>query len=144
MVPELVEAARVEIGGRQGRRFRQLPLHADRTLQACRARAAWDQSDNMRRECWLRNRSGCSWTLRRETSGIVDDELLLHDAIHAIGLQDLLGLKAIVENSKAAADDNFWRGASSADSPGKSQARRPVAVIMNVILGFKTQASSSE
>ena len=78
----------------------------------------------------------------REASWIVDDELLLGNSVQPFRLQKLLGLEAVVENSETAAQDHFRRRIPAANSPRNSQARRPVAMIVDVVLRLKAQASA--
>src|ERR1051325_565955 len=76
----------------------------------------------------------------RETCGIDQDKLLLHNSVHSFCLQDLFGLEAIVKYSKAATDNRLGCSASAAHCPGKSDARRPITAVVNIILAFESQA----
>jgi hypothetical protein len=76
----------------------------------------------------------------RETRWIVDYELLLNDTINPIRLQDLLRLKAIIEDAESTTENGFGRTRPATNTPCKPQARRPVSAIVNIILSFETQA----
>src|SRR5580700_3385434 len=85
-------------------------------------------------------RAGTGSNLRQVRAlRIAYNKLFLRNAIHALCLQNLGFLEAIIKNSKPAAQHNLGRTALASNSPGKSQARRPVCVILNPSLSFKAQ-----
>ena len=73
---------------------------------------------------------------------VVDKELLLGHAVEAFRLQDLPGLESVIENPVAAPNDNFRRSTPAAHSPGETQSRGPVAVVVDGVLGFEAEAAA--
>ena len=93
---KLVEAARVQVGKRQSGRLRNLTFDANSALQSIgRVQAGRNLIDG---RCEGRGRTAVREVGDRhidagEAGWIIDDELLLRNAVQAFGLQDLLGLE---------------------------------------------------
>ena len=67
-------------------------------------------------------------------------DLFLVDAVQPLRLHDKVLGKAVIEHAKAGADDGFRRGVFlPAQTPGKTQTRRPIAMVLDAVLGFKAQ-----
>ena len=72
--------------------------------------------------------------------GVGDDILLLGDAILAQGLQDVLLAEPCVEDAPASAQDVLGSCLGPSEAPRYAHTRRPIHVVLDVILGFKAQA----
>src|SRR6266481_6235195 len=73
-----------------------------------------------------------TWSLVR------NNKLLLIAAVELLCVHDQVLAKAVIENAKAGAEDGFRRGVLlGAQPPGEAQSRRPVAVVVDAVLGLK-------
>ena len=72
----------------------------------------------------VRDRGGERLVQTREASGILDDELLLRDAVEALSLKNLLLLEAVIENAESAANYDLRRSVPPSHSPCEAQAGR--------------------
>ena len=69
-----------------------------------------------------------------------DRDLLLVDAVEPFRLHDQVLGKAIIENAEAGTNHGLGRCVLlAAKTPGKSKSRRPVAMVLDSVLGFITQ-----
>ena len=76
-------------------------------------------------------------------SRIGHDVLLLCHAVQPIRIEDQVLGETVVEQAKTAAQYGFWRALSpTADAPGKTEPWRPVPMIVNRVLRFKTQPTA--
>src|SRR6516225_9891883 len=75
----------------------------------------------------------------RVARGINEHILLLHYSVYPLCLQNLFRLEAIEKDPKSATNHHLRRSAPAAHAPGKSEAWRPVAAIMNVVLRLEAQ-----
>ena len=123
---------------------RKLALVADRGLQEVRGpKCATDALDGARLkrsgERGKRRRNS-SWA--REEVRVVDDELLLHYAVKALGGECIGEAKAIVEDPEAGADDSVERFRGCSWRPRHTDSRSKIAPIVDVGLRFVTQAEA--
>src|SRR3974390_300672 len=142
---KLIKSARVQIRGRYRGRFGQLAFHTHRALQRIGSVQVRADFVNIRRTgSWgaTAGEIGQRDIGARETRWIVDDELLLplRSTVQALGLQDLAGSKAIVEDAVAASNNHLRSRVAPAHSPGKTQTGSPVPMVVNIVLRLEAKA----
>ena len=88
---------------------------------------------------WMASRIG-GQAIGRVAARILQNGLLLHHTVDAVRLEHIADAEAVIEVAEAAPDHILGGLAVALQSVGKSEARRPVAVIVNLILCLPAQA----
>ena len=140
---QLVQAARVEIGERDGSYRAKLTLEADGSLHGVgRAQVGIDLVDGGggigKRAAGKRNVAGRIGRAGIDHSGVYG--LRLGDSVHALGLQDQILGKAVIEDSVANAQHGLRSALGAAQAPGETEAGSKVCLVVDGTLALKAQA----
>ncbi len=138
---KLVHAARIQIRNRNVGDLCELSLQAERGLHD--VGRVQSRSDLINRRGRLRRQSVHRRHVREKIYSTRHGILLLGDPVQTVRIQHVVLTEAIVEQPEATAQHGFRCAlASPADAPRKTDARGPIRMIVNRVLGFKAQTGA--
>src|SRR6202049_3593670 len=129
-----MNAARVDVGYRNGAELGELPFDADRRLNRIgRVQIRVNPADGRYGLIAIRRARGHGEVGHRVNA------LRLIETIEPVGVEHERVREAIVKNPEAQPQDGLRRGIFGPEAPSESKPRREIGMIMDIVLSLKTQ-----